>query len=88
MKTLTTFAVIAILAVTSEAGGRPSLYKRGQLVHVCTPRDVKMMARFVCSLHRRSVRSASADLAGPLFRIPEIYNRPPSRVMKCGENGE
>ncbi|XP_063599952.1 uncharacterized protein LOC134776177 [Penaeus indicus] len=93
MRTLTTLVVVALLASASEAGERPSLYKRGQLVHVCTPRDVKMMARFVCSLHRRSVRSASSSsssafVSGPLFRIPEFYNRPPSRVIKCGENGE
>ncbi|XP_069998200.1 uncharacterized protein, partial [Penaeus vannamei] len=42
----------------------------------------------------RSSSSSSSSVAdsvivsGPLFRIPEFYNRPPSRVMKCGENGD
>ncbi|XP_037799463.1 uncharacterized protein LOC119594506 [Penaeus monodon] len=80
MRTLTTLVVVVLLATASGTGERPSLYKRGQLVHVCTPRDVKMMARFVCSLHRRSVLT--------LRFASQFYNRPPSRVINCGENGE
>ncbi|XP_068218034.1 uncharacterized protein [Palaemon carinicauda] len=93
MRFVGALALVVVLAAVAET--RPPREKRG--IKICSARDVKFMATFVCNLHKRSVRSV--DLEEEDFALPvsdddlamlgflgSVPGSVPGRPL-CGDNG-
>lgn len=71
-------AVVAVVGVVvvEPRPQQQQQYKRG--VRLCSPRDVKLMATYVCNIHKRTVRSLPPagdadegnDAGGDNFVVP------------------
>nr|QIW91885.1 insulin-like peptide 1 [Macrobrachium rosenbergii]QIW91886.1 insulin-like peptide 2 [Macrobrachium rosenbergii] len=60
MRFIGAFALVVFLVAT-VAETRPPSPREKRGIKICSARDVKFMATFVCNLHKRSVRSVDLD---------------------------
>ncbi|KAK8750320.1 hypothetical protein OTU49_014778 [Cherax quadricarinatus] len=83
-------ALVFLLATAALLVETRPPYRSRRGMKVCSPRDVKFMATYICNLHRRSVRSVDDfedDFESPGVSRLSGVNIPPWRPSRCGNTG-